>query len=118
MPPAREKEQYTENARITKTHLGYEDHGVLTGYITLDLGDDGSAVQAFGGLNLTQPEEMKKFVKGVVDAVGVTCWEALPGQHVRVKHRDGPISNIVAIGHIMNDKWYIPECWLEDKTNW
>jgi hypothetical protein len=114
----REKEEYIENAMITQTRLGYEDHGVMTAYITMDLGEDEGAVQAFGGLNLTQPEEMKKFVQGVVDAVGVSCWEELPGQHVRVKHHDGPISAIVAIGHILKDKWYIPECWLENKTKW
>jgi hypothetical protein len=105
-----------ENALILKTHLGYEDHGIPTGYITLELSTGG--VQAFGGLNFRPAEEMSKFVIGVLDAVGVRSWEQLPGQHVRVRHKDGLMTTIVGIGNILQDKWYIPEALLEEKSKW
>jgi hypothetical protein len=111
-----DKKDFVENASIMKTHLGYEDHGLPTAYLTLELSTGG--VQAFGGLNLTSDDEMKKFVTGVLNAVGVSSWEELPGRPVRVKHAGGPLGNIIGVGNIMKEKWYIPEEWLEEKSSW
>lgn len=110
------KKEFVEKASIMKTQLGYEDHGLPTAYVTLVLSTGG--VQAFGGLNLTSEDEMKKFVTGVLNAVGVSSWEQLPGRLVRVKHAGGPLGNIIGIGHILKEKWYIPEEWLEEKSSW
>jgi hypothetical protein len=107
---------YIENATILKTSLGYEDHGIPTAQLVLEL--QGGNVQSFGGLNFNPEGEMKKFVTAVIDVVGVRNWESLIGQPVRVKFRDGPLSMIIGIGHYTKDKWYIPEDFLEEKTKW
>ena len=38
--------------------------------------------------------------------VGVEKWEALPGEHIRVKCEH---SKAHEIGHILEDKWFSPE---------
>jgi len=109
-------EELVENACILRTSLGYEDHGILTSYITVEVGG-GNIEQAFGGLNLSSAEELYKFTKGVIDTVGVS-WEELPGKYVRVKHVGSPMGRIIAIGHPLKDKWYIPECYQTEQTKW
>lgn len=59
---------YVENAVILKTSLGYDNHGVGTAYIFLEL--PGGSIQTFGGLNLTSSDELKMFIYGVISAVG------------------------------------------------
>lgn len=101
------------NAKITSVSLGYEDHGCLTCWLSLDYG---STCQAFGGYTIdqyntdTQHREGSKwgceFIKRVIDTVGVRSWESLNGQHIRVKIG---ACYIEAIGHIIEDKWFNPK---------
>lgn len=91
------------NAKISKTYLGFEDHGIYTCYLTLDF--DGY-VQSFGGYFLESYSDM---IQNILKAVGVDSWESLTGKYVRVKKGTKYSSPIVSIGHIVNDVWYSPE---------
>ena len=106
----------TKNAIIKSTHLGVEDHGIMTAYLHLDYG--GSS-QSFGGWALDEPlhDKEKKFlgrrgtgvgmefVMCILDTLKVGSWEKLPGTHCRVVADYGKVSKI---GHIIEDQWFEP----------
>jgi len=102
-----------KNAKITKTTLGHEDHGILTFYIHLDYGGSG---QGFGGYALDSPIKINgKFshregtkygmvlVKKILDTLKIKRWEDLVGQNIRVK---ADFSDISAISHFLDDTWF------------
>lgn len=78
-------------ARIERTFLGFEDHGIFTGILSLDYG--GSA-QAAGLLCLdyndrelgerveSTPGAVHRWVIGVLRACGVDSWEKVKGRTV------------------------------------
>lgn len=107
-----------QNARITATSLGYEDHGILTCWPTLDYTGSG---QGFGGYGLDAPPEKRAsgydrqpsvvagfWIARILKTVGVEKWEDLKGKYVRVSRTDdwGPVEGI---GHITDDAlWFYP----------
>tara|TARA_R110000772_G_scaffold76169_1_gene164762 strand:+ start:922 stop:1332 length:411 start_codon:yes stop_codon:yes gene_type:complete len=101
----------THNAIIKKASLTIEDHGCLTAWITLDYGGSG---QGFGGYNLcsTGPNAdyrfnyAGKFIVRVLQVAGREKWEDLPGASIRVK--SSSTDQIVAIGHLLADDWFLP----------
>lgn len=95
------------NAKITDTMLGYEDRGIMTYSIQLEM--DGSGI-AIGGYQLGGAYT-DKVVQGLLKAVGVDHWEQLKGKLVRLEFEgDGPTWGKPAkrIGHIIEDKWFNP----------
>lgn len=108
----------TFNARITKTMLGFEDHGILTIWLYLEL--DGSG-QGFGGYALDdkpldgdrsktgysrQPTKLcGRAITGILQALEVSSWEKLPGTYVRV-HKADFFAPITRIGHVIKDRWF------------
>lgn len=100
-----------KNARIDRTMLGYEDHGVLTSWIFVDYGGSG---QGFGGYALdrfnpkTKAREGTKFaanyIIGLLQTLGVDTWEKLPGTYCRIY---GDYGKAEAIGHLLEDKWFL-----------
>lgn len=110
----------TRNAIIEGTMLGYEDHGILTAMLILDYGGSG---QGFGGYQLDTyrrpgPDNEEDYggraahkacgflIQRILETVGVEKWEQLKGKHIRVKTT---WSKILAIGNILEDKWFEPE---------
>lgn len=94
------------NAIIGKTHIGYEDHGILTVWLFLE--SPGNS-QGFGGFGCNTNASF--WIKRILDTVGVLTWEELKGKHVRV---DGNQSHISGIGHIMKNNWFYPKAELEE----
>lgn len=100
------------NAKILKTTLGKEDHGIMTCWIHIEYERGG---QAFGGHALDQYDEKKRvrvgtqygldYIMGILRAVGVDSWEQLPGKHVRIEAEQAKIHKI---GHIIKDLWFKP----------
>jgi hypothetical protein len=88
------------NARIRSTMLGREDHGIPTAFVHLEWEGAG---QGFGGYDL---RHHTGFVQNVLDTVGVSAWEKLPGTVVRVDSDD---CKAYRIGHAIDDRWYEPE---------
>lgn len=95
-----------KNAKIGSTFLGIEDHGIFTAMITVDYG--GSS-QGFGQHNLTYKDYGIKYLRKILETVGVDSWEELVGKHIRVKKEGGYNSKICSIGNIIEDKWFEPE---------
>ena len=62
--------------------------------------------QSFGGYDLRFEKYGIPFLMRILETVGVSKWEDLPGQMIRI---DGNSGKIVAIGHIMDEKWFNPE---------
>lgn len=94
----------TENAKITGTLLGYEDHGIFTCMIFVEYGGNGG--QGFGGYALGG-DYTNKWIEGVLKTVGVEKWEDLKGKHIRIVRKDWS-SPIKKIGHIIEDVWFEP----------
>lgn len=93
-----------QNATIESTRLGSEGHGILTIFVNLDYGGSG---QSFGGHDLRPEGALLKWVENILRVVGAARWEDLVGLHCRVR-RDNPRGPVVAIGHIIEDKWFTP----------
>ena len=97
------------NAVIKSATITNADHGVLSAYIHLDYGGAG---QAFGGYVLYSPSAKSGsheanyaglFIWRVLETVGVSEWERLPGKTVRVRQEHDKVH---AIGHIVKDEWF------------
>jgi hypothetical protein len=93
-----------ENAKIDSTKLGIEDHGIMTAFLHLSFG--GGVAQSFGGYNLTNSEQLKRWIKNITEVVGVEDWEELPGKYIRIEN-DGA-GKIQKIGNLLEDKWFDP----------
>ena len=102
-----------KNARIGRTFLGMEDHGIFT--FTLHLDYDGSG-QGFGQHTLDEPiKKDGKFlgrvgtavgmdsIMKVLETLGVESWEKLPGTYLRA---DSDFGCVYRIGHITKDNWF------------
>ena len=110
-------EAVIRNAVIESTHLGWEDHGILTCYLYLDYG--GSS-QGFGGYALDEPTTDRsgkfagragsatgmRFIERILKTVGAEKWEDLKGKHVRVRQDN---CTVHSIGHFLEEKWFSPE---------
>lgn len=104
------------NAKITRTSLSIEDHGILTVFIHLDYG--GSS-QGFGGYALdTYRADIKKrvgtawgaeYIRRILEVLEVDTWEKLPGQIVRVERGVHLGDTISAIGHVLKEQWFDPK---------
>lgn len=100
------------NAEITDTFLGIEDHGIMS--FNIQTMSDGCG-QGFGGYGLDQHNKITKkrdgwgggvmMLRGILETIGVSKWEDLKGKFCRV--RAIPFGRIVAVGHIINDKWFV-----------
>lgn len=100
-----------ENAEITSTFLGYEDHGIFTFNIMLK--GDGWGV-GYGGRALdgyiekegerVPHQEAMSIITEILNVVGVKKWEDLKGKHVRVEN-NGLGRAVTKIGNLIEDKW-------------
>lgn len=101
-----------ENAKITGTFLGRgeETHGVFSAMIHLE--GDGWR-QSLSAYNLKSPGPFAGYyIQGLIEKVGCTSWEQLPGTMVRIKRESR--NNITAIGHLIKDEWFDPEALLAE----
>lgn len=104
-----------KNAKIERTMLGVEDHGILTCMLTLNYG---GSTQGFGGFSLDRYTGERgeghregtaygmEFIRRILETVGVGRWEELPGTHCRVEASFGDVRRI---GHIIEDRWFDPK---------
>lgn len=95
-------------AKIQKTFLGIEDHGILTGWLDVDYGSTMQGV-GFYTLDTYDPEKKKRighsaasdWLLNVLKVAGVDSWEKLPGRHIYVlKENDDWHSKIIGIAQI------------------
>lgn len=91
----------TQNATITGTMLGFEDHGIFTSSISLNFG---GTTQGFGGYSLHHGNSAALFIEGVLNTLKLDAWEKLIGTNVRA--RRGATGRLEAIGHIIEDRWF------------
>lgn len=100
-----------EIAKIVKTTLGYEDHGILTFFLHLEYGGGG---QGAGGYALDRYSEMAKrrvgteegceFIIRVLRACGVSKWEDLKGRTIFALRDEGYGSLIRGIENLPTEK--------------
>ena len=98
-----------ENAVVESTRLGFDRGVFLSGWLHLKYRGGGQGFGGFvlgkkGGSNDTGAYA-ERWLTGVLDALGVTTWEDLPGTRCRVDHDWG---KVYGVGHYMEDKWFYP----------
>ena len=101
-----------ENAKITSTSISMADHGCLS--ISICVEGNGWACNIGGWLNGVGYLGATKW-KGngsaivammkIMDIVGVSEWEKIPGKYIRVK-TEGWGGTIDEIGSLIEDKWF------------
>ena len=97
----------TRNALIKSTFLGVEDHGIFTLWLRLEW--DGSG-QGAGGRALDESKDGNRvgtiyghqMIIDILQTVGVSKWEDLPGKHIRIKSDH---SRVYEIGNLLKDDW-------------
>lgn len=97
------------NARISTTFLGYEDHGIFTLYLTLEMDGagiviGGYALDTWNGTERTGTAKGMNLLAKLLQVVGVSTWEELPNQPIRVVS-NGLGRKISKIGHLMQNEW-------------
>lgn len=108
----------TENAVITSAFLGLEDHDIMSFMINLDFG---SGSQGFGGWALDGNNGKMSWdysmliLRNIMTTVGVRDWSKLKGTFVRIRRGPGWNSQIEEIGHIVQDKWFSPRKFIEER---
>lgn len=88
------------NVKITRATLGLEDHGIPTSYLICEWNSSG---QGFGGYDLSHRNAMCNWVQGIQRVLGVEDWSKVAGQFCRIRRDD---TYIVAIGHIVDERWF------------
>lgn len=101
-----------ENAKITATMLGKEDHGIFTCGLTVEGNGWGCM---FGGYALDTPNKEKgkreataiglQAIMELLETLEVDEWEQLKGRYVRVE-TSGWGGKITKVGHLIKDKWF------------
>lgn len=104
-----------QNAIIESVSLNFSDHGILSGWLNLNFG---GVHQGFGGYALYLPKSSKyhsinsncgHFIFRCLQIAGVTDWSKIVGKAIRVHcSSKGLDSDILGIGHIINDDWFYP----------
>lgn len=64
-------------ARIDKTFLGFEDHGIFTATLSLDYGGSGQGTPGYA-----LAAHAHDFIVGILRATGVDSWEKVQGRTV------------------------------------
>lgn len=101
-----------KNAKITKTMLGREDHGIMTFMIFIECDRFGCGVGGYALDEYDKATDTRVFraksmesISKILEVVGVDKWEQLPGKYIRIKD-NGWGSTVDEIGNLMEDKWF------------
>ena len=111
-----------ENAKIDSVSLGFEDHGIFTVSLGLDMevghiGFGGFALDSYQKDNEQRKDTSGcglEFIRAVLETVGVEDWSELKGKYVHIERDDGWNGKVTGIRHIVKDKWFRPEKWFEE----
>lgn len=91
----------TQNARIERTFLGIQDHGMLVVVLEMDYGDGSGQgyVRILG-------DRAHLMLRNLLEVLGVDSWEKVQGSYCRVRRRSrSSMDTITQIGHITRDVW-------------
>lgn len=119
-----------KNAQILGASLHFVDPYGLNIKVSLDCNgeilDIGSYCVSHGSLHTEDIENIvgtkcaSETMSRIMWAVGVTSWESLKGKYCRVKITNEWEGKITSIGHILSDKWFDIQEYMErtrDKVN-
>lgn len=84
-------------ARITRTMLGYEDHGIFTCSLAFEWG---GGSQSAPGYSFGKGDDLDKagaYVRRVLAVVGASRWEDVAGRSVYVLRADRMIRGIASV---------------------
>ena len=107
----------TENAKITATMLGKEDHGIMPCSLCIEGSGwacwyGGYALDTYNGEKRVGTAAGLSAIMELLNTLGIEEWEKLKGQYIRVELTD-PFGKITKIGHLIKDKWFSFEEFFE-----
>ncbi len=91
-----------EIATISGAHLGFEDRGIFTAYLTFEGAGWG---QSESGRSW-DGEGLKRYIKGILKTLGVDDWLEVTGKDVFVL-RKSALGPILGIAHPIEDRYLI-----------
>lgn len=109
----------TKNAVIENAWIGLNERGFLECEVTLNYG---GSCQGFGGYALHIPVGWRhreinsaagEYIMRVLQVSGAESIEAMKGRNVRAKASHDKVH---AIGHIINDDWFVPSEMFAEST--
>ena len=108
-----------ENAQITYADLSMEDHGCITLCMPLDGAGWGTVYGGYclghgyvGSKEFDSDKNAMVYIMRIMDTVGVSRFNDLVGEYVRIAEGPGHIVKI--IGNILEDKWFDAESFFKD----
>lgn len=99
--------------KVSRTQLGYEDHGILTAWVRFEFGGATQGIPMFvgGGYEdketglYTSSEFFGAFIANLLHAFGVDSWESVLGKTVLVLYdEEMPYGNIIGIKPLPTEK--------------
>lgn len=107
------------NAKIKSVNLDMEDHGCITLRMTIEGCGWGTNYGGYslghgyvGAKEFDSDRNAMVYIMRIMDTVGVSRFNDLVGEYVRVAEGPGHIVKI--IGNILEDKWFDAESFFED----
>jgi len=104
------------NGIISSASIRIERGFILDSWLSIDLQDGGT--QGFGGYALYLNKTAKHhnilshaghWIYRIMEIAGVEDWEKLNGKAIRIRKEDSWNGEIIGIGHIVKNDWFIPE---------
>lgn len=101
------------NAKVIKTSIEIEDHGILTCWLHLEGYGWGCG---FGGYTLDDYDKSTKSriassagfeaIRKIMETLEVNRWEDIAGNYIRCELEYGCGGRITKIGHVLKNKWF------------
>lgn len=98
------KDYQADLATISKSFIGFEDHGIFTAYLTFRC----QSWQQSESARLWSGDQLKRYLETVLKTLGVNGWSEVEGQEVLVLREDylGPI---LGFAHRSEDRYFFFE---------
>lgn len=84
-------------ARIARTDLGYEDHGIFTVTMTLEWGSSAQGMPGYQFGRGDEPDLVGAFLRRVLAVVKAERWEDVAGRSVYALRADGMVRGLASV---------------------
>lgn len=105
------KDYEADLATISKSFIGFEDHGIFTAYLTFR----GQSWQQSEPARLWSGDQLKRYLETVLKTLGANDWSKVEGQEVFVLKEDylGPI---LGFAHRSEDRYFFFESIIAERA--
>ncbi len=103
-------------ARIARTDLGYQDHGIFTIGLYFEWGSGSQGMPGWSFGRGDAEDKVGAFVRRVLAVVGVSRWEAVAGSSVYVLRAGGVIRGLASVDDDGQRVFIAADLFVEDRA--